>query len=191
MSNLISALHFEGSLAIAAAPVVALKYYAVRWLADIRGRDREDMTCSTEHREMVRLEECAAPFTNSDSGSDLNRTRILVVEDQIGLRDILIEVLFREGYWVDAVGSLGAARCALAAHSYRAVLLDVMLPDGNGYELLRVLKGDPSQDHVRVVVLSVLIEDDDYAYGYACGADDCIRKPFDFADLVRRVKRLC
>jgi DNA-binding response OmpR family regulator len=66
-----------------------------------------------------------------------------------------------------------------------------MLPDGSGYGHLRSLKRGAGADRPRVVLLSALNEIDDYRNGCACGADDYLGKPFDFADLVRRVKRLC
>lgn len=99
--------------------------------------------------------------------------------------------LAREGYAVDGAGSLTAARSALVAHTYGAVLLDVMLPDGTCYELLRSLKSDPACRRLRVLLLSGLNGIEDYLYGYAYGADDYIGKPFEFADLVSRVRQLC
>ena len=130
----------------------------------------------------------ATPLTDSPSH---HAARILVVEDQPGLRDILVELLCREHYRADAAATLDEARTALALVAYELVVLDVMLPDGSGYDLLRSIKADPATAQVRVVVLSALNEMDDYMNGYSSGADDYVGKPFDFPELLHRVKRLC
>ena len=150
------------------------------------------MNSPIEYREMVsagdflQLAVEAAP-----AGNEHPPKRLLVVEDQAALREILHEVLCREGYAVDTAGSLLEARCALMLHSYDVALLDVMLPDGDAYQLLRAVRSDPSCSNTRIVLLSALNQIDDYMQGYASGADDYVGKPFDFEDLVCRLKRLC
>ena len=116
--------------------------------------------------------------------------RVLVVEDQAGLRDILARVLRRERFQVATAATVAEGRGKLEQGGLDVVLLDVLLPDGSGYDLLQWLRAEPNLKDTRVLMLSGLNELDDYMSGYEAGADDYLGKPFDFEDLVGRVKRL-
>lgn len=122
--------------------------------------------------------------------SQLQRKRILVIEDQAGLREILVRILCREQYLVDAAACVADARLALMVHVYDLLLLDLVLPDGSGYGLLEWLKADPACPLPRILVLSRLTEVDDLLLGHGAGVDDYIGKPFEFDDLLHTVERL-
>lgn len=115
---------------------------------------------------------------------------VLVVEDQAGLREVLARVLRREHFSVTTAATLAEGRSKLEQAALEVVLLDVILPDGSGYELLEWIRAEPALKRTRVLLLSGLNELDDYMNGYEAGADDYLGKPFDFEELVARVKRL-
>ncbi|MBU2359404.1 MAG: helix-turn-helix domain-containing protein, partial [Alphaproteobacteria bacterium] len=111
---------------------------------------------------------------------------ILVVEDDADLRRFLQDMLTAAGP-VRAVGSLAAARRAIDRNPIRLVLCDAMLPDGRAFDFAQSLKSDPTTDHITVIFLTALQDDDAMQAGQAAWADDYITKPFDPADLLQRV----
>ncbi len=114
--------------------------------------------------------------------------RILVVEDDPVLSDGLKVGLQLSGATVDAVGDCADARAALAACRFDAVVLDVMLPDGSGLDLLAELRA--RNDATPVLLLTALDETGDRVRGLDAGADDYLGKPFDLDELAARVRAI-
>ncbi|WP_018181860.1 response regulator transcription factor [Kaistia granuli] len=114
--------------------------------------------------------------------------RILVVEDDPILADGLKVGLGLAGATADLVGSCGDARSALAAHDFDAVVLDVMLPDGSGLEVLKEMRG--AGDRTPVLLLTALDEVSDRIRGLDGGADDYLSKPFDLDELAARIRAI-
>ncbi|WP_243323781.1 response regulator transcription factor [Geothrix sp. SG200] len=115
-------------------------------------------------------------------------THILVVEDEPSLCQLLVNNLSFEGYSVEAVED-GVP--ALAAHTARAadlIVLDLMLPQLDGFEVLRTLRD--RRDHVPVLLLTARGEEADRVKGLSLGADDYLVKPFSVLELVARVKAI-
>jgi DNA-binding response OmpR family regulator len=115
-------------------------------------------------------------------------TRILVVEDDPSIRLGLEDTLRAKGYQVDAVakGSDGIDR-ALSGR-YDLVILDIMLPDGDGFEVcrrIRASKGDTAR--LPVIILSARGAELDRVRGLELGADDYVTKPFSLMELLARV----
>ena len=112
------------------------------------------------------------------------RQRILLVDDEPELRRMVASLLTGAGYEVLEAADCAQARAAMAARRPDAVLLDVMLPDGDGFSLLPELRrfGD-----VPVLYLSARDEDAARLQGLGLGADDYLRKPFGAAELRARV----
>ncbi|WP_243384869.1 response regulator transcription factor [Geothrix alkalitolerans] len=113
---------------------------------------------------------------------------ILVVEDEPSLCQLLVNNLSFEGYSVEAVED-GVP--ALAAHTARAadlIVLDLMLPQLDGFEVLRTLRD--RRDHVPVLLLTARGEEADRVKGLSLGADDYLVKPFSVLELVARVKAI-
>ena len=111
--------------------------------------------------------------------------RILVVDDESALRQLVREILEQEGYQVETAGD-----CAQALERFRtaqpdAVLLDVMLPDGDGFTLLGQLQ---AVRDVPVLLLSARDEDEARLRGLGLGADDYITKPFLPQELLLRLR---
>lgn len=114
--------------------------------------------------------------------------RILVVEDDPILMDGLKVGLGLAGATVDDVATCADARAALAAGRFDAVVLDVMLPDGSGLDVLATLRA--RGDATPVLLLTALDEPPDRVRGLDGGADDYLGKPFDLDELAARVRAI-
>ncbi|QBS38098.1 MULTISPECIES: response regulator transcription factor [Thermaerobacter] len=110
--------------------------------------------------------------------------RILVVDDEPGIREICRLYLEREGFAVREAASLAGARAALRSEAPALVVLDLMLPDGDGLDLCRELV----EQGVPVVCLTARAEETDRVLGLELGADDYVTKPFSPRELVARVR---
>jgi two-component system phosphate regulon response regulator PhoB len=116
--------------------------------------------------------------------------RILLVDDEPDLRELVIFGLREAGFEVDAVSS-GQAGLALAAKIRPAVIvLDLMLPDLSGTEVCRSLRADPFLADVGVIMLTGRGEEYDRILGFEAGTDDYVVKPFSVRELVMRVRAL-
>jgi len=120
----------------------------------------------------------AAPVAPGGS-RPTDRGRILVVDDDEGNRDVLARRLSREGYAVTVAADGSAALEALASVPVDLVLLDVMMPGMDGYEVLTRLKGEPKLRAIPVVMISALDEIASVARCIELGAEDYLAKPFD------------
>lgn len=114
--------------------------------------------------------------------------RVLIVEDDDLLRDGLKVGLGLSGLAIDAVGTLADADIALAGTSYDAVVLDLMLPDGSGLNLLKVIR--TRRDGVPVLLLTARDAVADRIAGLDAGADDYLGKPFDLDEVAARLRAL-
>lgn len=112
------------------------------------------------------------------------RTRILIVDDDPGLGELLARYLSDNGYQVAAVGDGAAMKRHLAAHAVDLVLLDVMLPGEDGISLARSLYG---QGCPPIIMLSARGEEVDRIVGLEVGADDYLPKPFSHRELLARM----
>ena len=118
----------------------------------------------------------------------MTNTRILVVEDEIAIRDMLVFNLGRAGYEVFPVGSGNEARSSIADKHPDVVLMDWMLPDVSGLELTRQLKRDPDTREIPIIMLTARVQEDDRVAGLEGGADDYVTKPFSARELLARIK---
>lgn len=105
--------------------------------------------------------------------------RILVVDDNEMNRDMLARRLLRLGHAVETAIHGRDALAMLEASAYDLVLLDIMMPEMNGYELLAHLRGDPVFQHLPVILISALDDHDSVIKGIELGADDHLPKPFN------------
>jgi two-component system copper resistance phosphate regulon response regulator CusR len=114
--------------------------------------------------------------------------RLLVVEDDPRLSEVLVRGLREEGYAVDSVRDGQSALYQLAINTYDGVILDVMIPPPNGFEVCRQMR----VSHLATPVLMLTARDavDDRIHGLDAGADDYLVKPFAFAELLARVRAL-
>jgi len=114
--------------------------------------------------------------------------RILVVEDDAILLDGLSVGLGLAGFTVDAVANCGDAEAALAAQNYNAVVLDLMLPDGSGLDILKSMR--QARDDTPVLLLTARDQVPERIAGLDAGADDYVGKPFDLHELAARVRAI-
>ena len=116
-----------------------------------------------------------------------NSKDILVVDDEASVVEVVSLYLKRDGYSVRIARDGQAALQAIAADLPALVVLDLMLPQVDGLEILRRLRADPDKD-VPVIMLTARGQEVDRIYGLELGADDYVTKPFSPAELVSRVK---
>jgi two-component system OmpR family response regulator/two-component system response regulator QseB len=120
--------------------------------------------------------------------------RVLVVEDDQGIATGLAAHLARAGHAVDCTGAVGPAWGALGGEPYDVVLLDLGLPDGDGIDLLRRLRGAPPgrlpDPATPVLVITARDQVSARIAGLDLGADDYLTKPFDPDELAARMRAL-
>jgi two-component system OmpR family response regulator len=114
--------------------------------------------------------------------------RILVVEDEVKMAALLKRGLEEEGYSVDAAPSGEEAVWLGIETSYDAIVLDLMLPDFDGFEVCRKLR--EAQRWAPVIMLTARDAVSDRVHGLDVGADDYLTKPFSFAELLARLRAL-
>lgn len=115
-------------------------------------------------------------------------TRVLLVEDDENLRRTLADVLADEGYAVAQTASAEGAAELVGAAAFDLAILDVMLPDGDGYTLCQRLKG--LRPALAVLMLTARTLEDDLVRGFDAGADDYLKKPYRLRELLVRVRAL-
>ncbi len=113
--------------------------------------------------------------------------RILVVDDNESNRDMLSRRLARQGYGVQLASGGREALDRLGAEPFDLVLLDIMMPDMNGYEVLERLKADPALQHIPVIMITAMTEMDSVVRCIEMGAEDHLPKPFNATLLRARV----
>lgn len=111
--------------------------------------------------------------------------RILLVEDTTGLGEIIQEQITDEGHAVDWVLTIAHADASLRSVDYDLILLDLMLPDGNGLDLLTKIRH--SGKTTPVIILTARDQISDRIQGLNAGADDYLVKPFDLSELSARI----
>jgi DNA-binding response OmpR family regulator len=114
--------------------------------------------------------------------------RLLVIEDEVRIAEILRSALSRSGFTVDAVGLSSDARAALEVTPYDAVILDLGLPDGDGLALLKDMRARGNA--VPVLVLTARDAVEHRVAGLDTGADDYLIKPFAMSEVIARIKAL-
>ena len=117
-------------------------------------------------------------------------SRLLLIDDDIRLTEMVSDYLRRSGFEVDTAGSLAAGREHLKQTRYDALLLDLMLPDGDGLDLTRELRAQPRTRRLPLLMLTARGEPMDRIVGLEIGADDYLGKPFEPRELLARVKAL-
>ncbi len=112
--------------------------------------------------------------------------KILIVEDEPSLRELIQRSLEKERYVVEVAADFNSALCKIEDYDYDCVLLDIMLPDGNGLNLLEKLKAMHKRENV--IIISAKDSLEDKVLGLELGADDYLPKPFHLAELNARIK---
>jgi two-component system OmpR family response regulator len=119
-------------------------------------------------------------------------SRLLVVDDEATVRELLSAALRFAGFQVTSAATAGEAVAAATAEPPDLVLLDVMLPDLDGFEVVRRLRERHPGHGAPVPVLFLTARDrqSDKVTGLSLGADDYVTKPFDLAELIARIRAI-
>lgn len=114
---------------------------------------------------------------------------LLLVEDHYDLASTLVDFLQDQGFIVDHARSIQAAKHFLGQQAYHVLLLDINLPDGNGYELCQWLREECGLS-IPVMMLTARDTLTDKLNGFAVGTDDYLVKPFDLSELLVRLQAM-
>ncbi|MAL17971.1 MAG: DNA-binding response regulator [Balneola sp.] len=112
--------------------------------------------------------------------------KLLIVEDNPDLLDNIITYLKREGYLCETASDYDAAFDKIMSYTYDVVLIDIMIPGGDGLQILRELKS--VKPETSTIIISAKNSLDDKVKGLEIGADDYLTKPFQLAELQARIK---
>ena len=116
--------------------------------------------------------------------------KILIVEDEKDIRNLLIFNLQKHHYEVDSINDGEKALPLIRKNKYDLILLDIMLPGVNGFDLTRIIKNDNSICQIPIIMLTAKGEDEDIVKGLTIGADDYITKPFSIKVLIARIENV-
>jgi DNA-binding response OmpR family regulator len=111
--------------------------------------------------------------------------KVLIVEDEAALAKSIADFLSRSGAIVESASTLDAGLRVTARNPYDCILLDVMLPDGNGLDILKAMKR--ANNDAGIIVISAKNSLTDKVRGLALGADDYLTKPFQLVELNARI----
>ncbi len=115
---------------------------------------------------------------------------ILIVDDEPNIVVPIEFLMEQNGYTVLVAGSGEEALEIIGKHNPDLVLLDIMLPGIDGYEVCEIIRLDPKCQHVKIIFLTAKGRDVDVAKGMVLGADAYIIKPFSNMDIIENVRKL-
>jgi two-component system response regulator RegX3 len=124
-------------------------------------------------------------MTNYDVDMASGRRTILLVEDEPAIAEPLAETLTREGFALEVAGTVADAIAAVGRVRPDLILLDLMLPDGSGYDVCREVR---RTSQVPIIMLTARGEEADRVIGLELGADDYVVKPFSAREVAARVR---
>ena len=131
-----------------------------------------------------------AASTSRNAHSSMTNPHLLLIDDDARLTRMVGDYLRTQGFDVDTAGTLADGRMRLAAGSYDALVLDLLLPDGDGLDFTRELRGQPATRRLPLMMLTARGEPTDRIVGLELGADDYLPKPFEPRELLARIHAL-
>lgn len=130
-------------------------------------------------------------ITSIADQTDHSLRSILVIDDEPMIVMILTKVLSDHGYQVRTAATCSQGRNEVRTDPPDLILLDVMLPDGNGLDLCREIKSDPEFSNIQIIMMSgVKMTPDEQAKGLDAGADDYVAKPLHHNEIIARIESL-
>ena len=118
------------------------------------------------------------------------QARILVVDDDALTRRFVGGLLAHRGYQVHEASDGTAALSAVGLLKPHLILLDLVMPEKDGYEVMETLKADPATRRIPVMILSMRSREEDVVKGLELGAEDYLTKPFNTRELLVRVQKI-
>lgn len=133
------------------------------------------------------MKENGIPLDSLESG----KKRVLVVDDDEAIVEMLVELLERDGRFEVRTATSGYD-AGLLTHEFRpdVIILDFKLPDINGNVVCRTLRSNPAFEHIKIIIISGVVDKDEIDELMAAGADDFLQKPFQIDELLARMVRL-
>ena len=120
----------------------------------------------------------------------INGKKVIIVEDDRDINDLIAYNLRKEGFDVEQVFDGLSARQRLAEEVFNIVILDIMLPGIDGFDICREIKENPGQARTFIVVVSAKCRQQDKLYAHLLGADCYLTKPFNLASLLNAVRQI-
>jgi len=122
------------------------------------------------------------------NGMETGKKKVLVVDDDAEIVDLLVEVLTRDGRF-DVKTATSGYEAGIQTQRFRpdCILLDYMLPDVNGNVVCHTIRKNPEFEHIRIIIVSGVIKQEEIDQLLKSGAQDFVKKPFDINDLIKRV----
>lgn len=117
-------------------------------------------------------------------------TKILIVDDDAQITLLFTSFLISQGYEVTALNKSSEAIETALLINPDLFILDLMMPDPDGFKLCRMLRTFPNFTYTPILIVTALSDEDSKAVAFGAGADDYLSKPFPVGELEKRVKRL-
>lgn len=123
---------------------------------------------------------------------DTKRNRILVVDDDRIIVETIVQSLEEDPNDYEVISAADGFEAGIQVVHFKPdlIILDIMMPDINGYEVCRKIKSNPETRHIMIIVLSAYLDDDNYKEMKNYGADACFSKPLPLPELKEQVARL-
>ena len=130
------------------------------------------------------------PLPETEKGN--SRKRILVVDDDRIIVETLVLAFEEDDHGYEVISASDGFEAGMQVEHFKPdiVILDIMMPDINGYEVCKRIKSSPEMQNTKVIVLSAYLEEENFRKMMAFGADACFSKPLPLADLKREVAKL-
>ncbi len=116
--------------------------------------------------------------------------KILVIDDEPDIVELVSYNLIKSGYQIDHALDGEAALKKLSENNYDLIILDVMLPSIDGFQLCSIIRNNPALSHLPIIMLTARTDEFDKVHGLEMGADDYITKPFSPKELVARIRAI-
>lgn len=133
------------------------------------------------------MRENGIPLDNLDTG----RRRVLIVDDDEAILEMLVELLERDGRFEVRVAR-GGYEAGMATQEFKpeVIVLDYKLPDIDGTRVCRTIRANPNFADIRIIIISGVADPDEITELKTAGADDFLRKPFQIDELIGRIMQL-
>lgn len=120
------------------------------------------------------------------------RKKILVVDDDRIIVETIVQALEEDDYGYDLISAADGFEAGLQVSHFKPdlIILDIMMPDINGYEVCRKIKGSPGERDIKIIVLSAYLDAEAFEQMKSFGADACFSKPLPLGQLKREVAKL-
>jgi len=155
---------------------------AYRTVGGHRRIKKEDLDRFLEEHQMPAFEE----------SSEDTRKKILVVDDDQIIVETIVQSLEEDEHGYELISAADGFEAGIQVSHFKPdlIILDIMMPDINGYEVCKKIKSKPETKHIKIIVLSAYLDDENYKQMEEYGADACFSKPLPLPELKQQVAKL-